>query len=113
MSEQDEINAERARLNNYEPEEGKDYSGHLDAVHRKLSESLANHDSRPEIRAAVDALKDCAADNPDEVFFALVCAWRNNPAEGISVMEKYIRTYAEAHLAELVEFFQIDTGEEK
>lgn len=59
---------------------------------------------------AMSAIDDCALGNPSELLTAVKAAVAGNGNVADDLLERYIRTYAEAHLPDLVEYFQIDVG---
>lgn len=64
----------------------------------------------PTMEAARAEIEECAQDFPDELLAAALAAFTGNCLAGRNIMRNFIRTYAEAHLTELVKYFQIDVG---
>jgi hypothetical protein len=70
--------------------------------------------SLPElIRHAKGSIYEALMDNPDEMLDAVVMSADGDYGASDKLLKKFIRTYAEAHLSALVEYFQIDTGENR
>jgi hypothetical protein len=123
MSHQDEKNIEameRARLGDESLESGVPWSN-LDEAAELLGAALYSWRNREFmtgglhriIRYALETIEDCALDNPDELYSAVLRAADGDTRPADRLLNRYIREYAESHLPTLVEYFHIDTEDKE
>lgn len=79
------------------------------ALFWEWSPTAATLKTHPVIKQAKESIEECALDNPDEIFIAIKAAYRGYTDAADHIIGRYARTYAEAHLTELVAHFQIDS----
>lgn len=120
QDEQNQIAMERARLGD-ESQQDKDLSKYLDEATELLGTALYSWRNReimngvlhPIVRHAMECIEDCALDNPDELYSAMLRAADGDTRPADRLLNRYIREYAESHLPTLVEYFHIDTEDKE
>jgi hypothetical protein len=90
----------------------------LDEVCELLGTDLSqwlgsNTNADPHVAKAYNSIYDDALDQPQSMMRAVEEAWRGDAGFADRLMKRLIRTYAEANLSTMIEYFQIDTGENK
>jgi hypothetical protein len=122
QDEQNQIAMERARLADLGAEEGITYSEDvLNEAVEDLSTALywwrnrevMTGELHPIVRHAMDSIEDCALDNPDELYSAMLRAADGDTHPADTLLKRYVREYAESHLSTLVEYFHIDTEDKE
>lgn len=102
-----------------EPEEVPNWPAEvLDEACELLGTSLFMHrnsmmgcEMSPPVKRAKETIYERLMDNPDDMLEAVVMSADGDYTAADHLLKGYIRTYAEAHLTDLVAHFQIDTGE--